>query len=116
VGREIAHRGGEDLDEEVGALEVHAIAGELAGDLAESALDVGAGVEILEQEGLVFDDGEDDVGPVLVAHHLAVHGDGAAAGAVLFGVVHALVRFGRLAAEGGVGIGHGVRASVYTGD
>jgi hypothetical protein len=114
VGREVAHGGGEDVDEEAGALEIHAVAGELAGDLSEGALDVVAGVEGFEQEGLVFDDGEDGVGAVVVAHVLAVHGDGAATSAVLVGVVHALVGFGGFAAEVGVGVGHGVRAFVYT--
>jgi hypothetical protein len=116
VRREVAHGGGEDLDEEAGALEVHAVAGELAGDLAEGALDVGAGVEGVEQEGLVFDDGEDGVGAVVVAHVLVVHGDGAATGAVLIGMVHALVGFGGFAGEVGVGVGHGVGTFVYTTD
>jgi hypothetical protein len=112
VRREVAHGGGEDLDEQAGALEVHAIAGELAGDLSECALDVGAGVEGVELYGLVFDDGQDGVGAVVVAHVLVVHGDGAAAGAVLVGMVHALVGFGGFSAEVGVGVGHG-RGPLY---
>jgi hypothetical protein len=114
VGREVAHGGGDDLKEDTGALVVHAIAGHLAGELAEGALDVGAGVEGVDQDGLVFDDGEDGVGAVVVAHVLVVHGDGAAADAVLVGVVHALVGFGGLAGEVGVGVGHGVGTFVYT--
>ena len=106
VGREVAHGGGDGVHEESATLEVHAVAGELACDLAEGALNVGAGVEVFEQEGLVFDDGEDAVGAVVVAHHLVVHGGGAAAGAVLFGVVHALVGFGGFAVHGFV-VGHG---------
>jgi len=109
VGREVAHGGGDDVDEESGALEVHSVACELVGDLAERALDGFASVEVFEQEGLVFDDGEDAVGAVVVTHHLVVHGDGAAAGAVLFGVVHALVGFGGFAVHRFVVVGHGVR-------
>ncbi len=115
MGREVAHGGGEDLHEETGALEVHVVAGEAGAELAEGALDVGSGVETFEQEGVVFEHGEDGVGAVVEAHELVVHGDGAAAGSVLFGVVHALVGFGGFAVEVGVGVGHGRGLCIYNG-
>ena len=93
----------EALEEEGGAFEVYAVAGEAGGDVGEGLLD---GVVVGERgdlEGIVFDDGGDVVGAVVVAHVLVVHGGGAAAGAVLFGGVHALVRAGWFAGEVCVG-------------
>jgi hypothetical protein len=103
------------LQQQAGALEVHVIAGEAGGELAEGALDGGAVVEVLEQEGVVFEHREDGVGTVVVAHQLAVHGDGAAAGAVLVGKVHALVGPGGFAVEVFVGFGHGRDLGIDTG-
>ena len=113
VGREVAHGVVDGLQEELGALEVHVVAGEAGGDLAEGALDGFAGVEVLEQEGIVLDDGGDVVGAVVEAHDLVVHGGGAAAGPVLFGDMHALVGFGGFAAEVVVGVGHGWVLCIY---
>jgi len=106
VGWEVAHGAVDGLEQESGSLEVHAVAGEAGGDVAEGALDGVSGVEVFDEEGVVFDDGADVVGAVVVAEELVVHGGGAAAGSVLFGVVHALVRFGWLAVEVFVGVGH----------
>ena len=82
------------------------VAGEAGGDVAEGLLDGGMGVDVFDQEHVVLNDGEDLVGTVGVAHVLVVHGHGAAAGAVLFREVHALVRFGWFALEVRVSIWH----------
>jgi hypothetical protein len=107
VGGEV---GAGDLDgpeQEAGAFEVDVVAGEAGGDQADGVLDGGAVVEVIEQEGVVLDDGGDVVGTVLVAHELVVHGGVAATGAVLFGFVHALVGLGRFAIEVFEGCCHG---------
>jgi hypothetical protein len=98
----------EGLEQEAGALEVDVVAGEAGGDVADGLLDGVAAGKVFDEEWIVFKDGGDVVGAVLVAHELVVHGAAAAAGAVLLGKVHALVGFGRLAAEVGVGYGHWV--------
>lgn len=82
----------EDVEEETGALEVDLVCGEAGGDVGESLLDGVAGAEVEDLEGVVLDDGRDGFGAVGVAEELVVHGAGAAAAAVLFEVVHALVR------------------------
>jgi hypothetical protein len=69
--------------------------------------DVVGSVETLDEEGLVLDDRRNGVVAVAKAHVVVVHGEGAAAGAVLVGVVHALVWFGWLALEVFVGLVHG---------
>ena len=92
----------EDVGEEAGSLEVHAIAGEQGGEVSEGLLDVGAGEVGGDFEGFVFDDGRDGFVAVGEAHEAVVHGAGAARAAVLV-VVHALVRFGWFAAEVGIG-------------
>jgi hypothetical protein len=97
----------EDVGEESGALEVHAVRGEAGGEVSEGLLDGGAVGEVRDLEGLVFVDGRDDVVAVGEAHVVVVHGLGAAAAAVVV-VVHALVGAGGLAAEVVVGGWHGV--------
>ena len=114
VGREVAHGGVDGLEQEPGALEVHVIAGEAGGDLAKSVLDGFTGVEVFEQERIVFEDRKDDVGSVVVTHHLVVHGDGAATGSVLLGGVDALVGFGRFAVHLCIGVGHGKDLGIDT--
>jgi hypothetical protein len=94
VGGEVGAGYLEVLDEERGSLEVDVVAGETGGGVGEGFLDGGAVVEVDDLEGVVLDDGGDLVVAVLVAHVLVVHGDGAAADAVLFGVVHALATAG----------------------
>jgi hypothetical protein len=69
-------------------------------------LDGGVGVEIFDEEHVVLDHGGDVVGAVGVAHVVVLHGHGAAAGAVVFRLVHALVRFGWFALEILVAVGH----------
>ena len=101
VGGEVGAGDLDGLEQEAGAFEVDVVAGEAGGDQADGVLDGGAVVEVIEQEGVVLDDGGDVVGTVLVAHELVVHGGVAATGAVLFGFVHALVGLGRFAIEGG---------------
>ena len=98
-GGEVAQGVLEDESEQAGAFEVHAVAGQARGDGEQGSLDVVAGVEAVDEEGVVLDDGHDDVVAVGVAHVLVLHGGGAAADAGLVGGVHALVRFGRLALE-----------------
>jgi hypothetical protein len=73
------------------------VAGEAGGGVGERLLDGGAVVEVGDFERVVLEDGGDVVGAVLEAHHLVVHGGGAAADAVLFGVVQALALAGRFA-------------------
>ena len=111
--------GGGDLEvveEKAGALEVHAVAGQAGGDVGEGVLDFGAGVEALDEEGIVLDDGRNRVRAVAEAHEVVVHGEGAAAGAVLVGVVHALVRPGWLAREVWIAVVHGGTPPVWSGD
>jgi hypothetical protein len=98
---------GEVLEEEAGSAVVDAVAGETAGDLGDGLLEVVAGGEVVEEEGLVLDDGGDVVGAVVEAHVVVVHGGASAAPAVLFVVVEALVRTGWVAALVLVGAGHG---------
>jgi hypothetical protein len=107
----------EDVGEEAGAFEVHAIVGEQGGEVAEGLLDGGATVEVLDLEGFVLDDGRDDGVAVGEAHEVVVHGAGAAAASVLVVVVHALVRDGWFAAEVVVAVvQHGVAPrGVYCG-
>ena len=85
------------LDQERGSFEVDIVAGEACGDVCESGLKGGAVVEVGDLEGVVFEHGG-DVGTVLVAHELVVHGDGAAAGSVFLGLVLALAAVGWFAA------------------
>ena len=109
----IAEIGGgdlEDIGEEAGSFEVHAVGGEQGGEFSEGVLDGRAGEAGGDLEGLVFDDGWDVVGAVGVAHEVVVHGSGAASAAVLVVVVHALVRDGWFSAEVGVVVGHGLCA------
>jgi hypothetical protein len=94
----------EDVGEEAGSFEVHAIVGEQGGEVAEGLLDDGAGGEVWNVEGLVFDDGRDDGVAMGEAHEIVVHGAGAAAASVFVVVVHALVRDGWFAAEVVVGV------------
>jgi hypothetical protein len=101
-----AEGGLEDVGEEAGALQLHAVAGEAGGDLEDRVPDVVGSVETLDEEGLVLDDRRNGVVAVAKAHVVVVHGEGAAAGAVLVGVVHALVWFGWLALEVFVGLVH----------
>src|ERR1035441_7284183 len=61
---EVARGGAEEGDEQLGALEVDVIAGEAGGDVAEGLLDGGVGVEIVDEEHVVLDHGEDVVGAV----------------------------------------------------
>jgi hypothetical protein len=98
----------EDVGEEAGSFEVHAVGGEQGGEVAEGLLDGVAGEGGGDLEGLVFDDRRDDFVAMGVAHVVVVHGGGAAAAAVLEVVVLALVRHGWLADEVGVGVVHGV--------
>ncbi|HEX3569771.1 MAG TPA: hypothetical protein VHU44_03020, partial [Acidobacteriaceae bacterium] len=84
----------QDVGEEAGSFEVHAIVGEQGGEVAECLLDGGAAVEVLNLERLVFDDGRDDGVSVGEAHEIVVHGAGSAAAAVFVVIVHALVRDG----------------------
>jgi hypothetical protein len=81
----------EDVGEEAGSFEVHAIVGEQSGGVAEGLLDGGAVVEVGDGERLVFDDGRDDGVTVGEAHEVVVRGSGAAAAAVFVVVVHALL-------------------------
>jgi hypothetical protein len=97
----------EDVGEEAGSFEVHAIVGEQGGEVAEGLLDGGATVEVGDVEGFVFDDGRDDGVSVGEAHEVVVHGSGAAAASVLVVVVHALVRDGWFAAEVVAVVQHG---------
>jgi hypothetical protein len=106
VGREVALGALDALDEEVGAAEVHAVAGEAGGDFAEGLLDGGSIVEMGQVVGRVFDDGGDGVAAMVEADELVVHGGGSAAVAVVFVAVSALVRFGGFAGEVGVAVGH----------
>jgi len=111
--------GGRDLDgleQEAGALEVHVVAGEAGGDIADGLLDGVVVEEVFEEEGIVFEDGADVVATVLVAHELVVHGAAAAAGAILLREVHALMGFGWLAVEVGIGYRHRVPPPVSTRD
>jgi hypothetical protein len=103
---EVARGGAEEGDEELGALEVDVVAGEAGGDVQKDLLDGGVGVEIVDEEHVVLDHGGDVVGAVGVAHVVVLHGHGAAAGAVVLGLVHALVRFGWFALEILVAVGH----------
>jgi hypothetical protein len=82
------------------------VAGEAGGDIAEGLLDGFVGVERVDEEHVVLDHGGDVVGAVGVAHVIVLHGHGAAAGAVVFRLVHALVRAGWFALEILVGVGH----------
>ena len=82
------------------------VAGEAGGYVGEGLADRGAVIECLDEEGIVLDHGGDVVGAVVVAHVLVVHGGGPAAGSILLGGVHALVRFGWLAVEVLVGSWH----------
>ena len=82
------------------------VAGEAGGDVAKGLLDGGVGVEIFDEEHVVLDHGGDVVGAVGVAHVIVLHGHGAAAGAVVFRLVHALVRFGWFSLEILVDVGH----------
>ena len=107
-GGEVAQGVLQDEAEQAGAFEVDAVAGQARGDGQQGALDVVAGVEAVDEERIVLDDGHDDVVAVDVAHVLVLHGGGAAADAGLVGGVHALVRLGRLAHEVFVGGWHGV--------
>jgi hypothetical protein len=105
---EVARGGAEQGDEQLGALEVDVVAGEAGGDVAEGLLDGFVGVEAVDEEHVVLDHGDDVVGAVGVAHVVVLHGHGhgAAAGAVLFRLVHALVGAGWFALEILVGVGH----------
>jgi hypothetical protein len=85
--------------DEAGAAEVHAVGGEAGDDFEVGALDVVAGVEAVDEEGLIGDDGGDVVVVVGVAHVVVVHGDGAATDAGLVGKVEALMRLGWFALE-----------------
>jgi hypothetical protein len=107
-GGEVAQGVLEDESEQAGAFEVDAVAGQAGGDAEQGALDVVAGVEAIDEERIVLDDGHDDVVAVDVAHVLVLHGGGAAADAGLVGGVHALVRLGRLAHEVFIAGWHGV--------
>jgi len=105
-GGDLAFAGGEvgggdleGLEQEAGAFEVDLVAGEAGGDVADGFLDGVAVGEVLDEEGVVFEDGADVFGAVLVAHEFVVHGAVAAAVAVVVGAVQALVSFGRLAEE-----------------
>jgi hypothetical protein len=82
------------------------IAGEAGGDVQKDLLDGFVGVEIIDEEHVVLDHGGDVVGAVGVAHVIVLHGHGAAAGAVVFRLVHALVGAGWFALEILVGVGH----------
>jgi hypothetical protein len=82
------------------------IAGEACGDVQKGLLDGGVGVEIFDEEHVVLDHGGDVVGAVGVAHVTVLHGHGAAAGTVLFRLVHALVGAGWFALEILVDVGH----------
>ena len=113
VGREVGGGGLKGVEEEACAFEVDAVAGEAGGDLSEGFLEGGAIVEVLDEEGLVLDDGGDVLTTVVMAHVLVVHGGGAAAGTVLLRLVHALVRFGWFADEVFVRCGHVVPPRVY---
>jgi hypothetical protein len=112
LGWVIAEVGGgdlEDVGEESGSFEVHAVGGEQGGEFSEGVLDGGAGEVGRDLEGLVFVDGRDGVLAVGEAHVVVVHGAGAAAAAVGGMVVHALVRDGWFAAEVVVAVDeHGV--------
>jgi hypothetical protein len=92
VGGEVLRCDLEGLEDESGSLEVHVIAGQAGGYVGDGLLDDGAVVEPGDEEGVVLEDGRDVVVAVVEAHDLVVHGGGAAAGSVLFGVVHAAVR------------------------
>jgi hypothetical protein len=83
VGGEVGGGGLEVLDQERGSLEVDVVAGEAGGGVGQGFLDGGAVVEVEDLEGVVLEDGGNVVGAVLEAHHLVVHGDGAAADALL---------------------------------
>ena len=96
----------EDVGEEAGSFEVHAVGGEQGGQVSEGELDGVAGEVGGDVEGLVLVDGWDGVDSVGKAHVVVVHGLGAAAASVLVVVVHALVGDGGLAAEVGVVGGH----------
>ncbi|HEX3572191.1 MAG TPA: hypothetical protein VHU44_15335 [Acidobacteriaceae bacterium] len=98
-GCEVAACDLEDVGEESGSLEVHAVVGEQGGEIAEGLLDGGVVVEVGDVERLVFDDGRNDGVAMGEAHEVVVHGAGAAAAAVFVVVVHALVRDGWFAAE-----------------
>ncbi|HEV2618476.1 MAG TPA: hypothetical protein VGU23_00890 [Acidobacteriaceae bacterium] len=73
----------EDEAEQAGALEVNAVGGEPGGDIAVGFLDGVAVFEVLDQEGIVLDDGGDVFGAVDVAVKAVEHGVSAAAGAIL---------------------------------
>jgi len=109
LGWVIAEIGGgdlEDVGEESGSFEVHAVGGEQGGEFSEGVLDGGAGEVGRDLEGLVFVDRRDGVLAVGEAHVVVVHGAGAAAASVVV-VVHALVGAGGLAFEVGEVGGHG---------
>jgi hypothetical protein len=105
-GRSIKIGGGDlqGIDDQAGALEIDAIAGEPGGHVGERLLDDNRARKVDDLEGLILDDGRDGVVAVGETHVVVVHGAGTAA-AASFGGVHALVRNGRLAGEVGV-IGH----------
>jgi hypothetical protein len=113
VGRQVADGIVDALEDDFGAAEVHAVAGQAGGDFADGALDGGAGVEIGQVVGGVFDDGGDGVAAVVETDILVVHGGGAAAVAVVFVAVSALVRFGGFAGEVGEGVGHKFFLCIY---
>ena len=93
VGWKVAEGVVDAFEHEFGAAEVHAVAGQAGGDFADGALDGGAVVEVGEVVGRVLDDGGDGVAAVVETDVLVVHGGGAAAVAVVFVAVGALVRF-----------------------
>jgi hypothetical protein len=82
------------------------VAGEAGGGGQKGLLDGFVGVERVDEEHVVLDHGGDVVGAVGVAHVVVLHGHGAAAGAVVFRLVHALVRFGWFSLEILVDVGH----------
>jgi hypothetical protein len=68
--------GGGDLkavEEEAGALEIHAVAGQAGGDVGDGFLERGAVVEVLDEEWIVLDDGWNVVVAVLIADVFVVH-------------------------------------------
>ena len=108
--------GGGDLEivkEQAGALEIHAVAGQAGGDVGKRFLERGAVVEVLDEEGIVLDDGRNVVVAMLVADVLVVHGELAALDAVV--EMLAAVRLRRLALESKDSTScHGTPSRVYT--
>jgi hypothetical protein len=103
---EVAGGGAEQGDEQLGAAEVDVVRGQAAGDVAKGFLDGLVGAEVVDEEHVVLDDRRDVVGAVGVAHVVVGHRHAAAAGAVLFRLVDALVRGGWFALEVLVAVGH----------